>query len=157
MVRMGQALSQRNQEFESCREAFHAALQLLDRDQAQLLREALGLGSQARPHSARGFARVSRCDAGQCASDGGRWASSGAEPSVAQPAILTSCTMRSARQRRKCSCVRKLCCGMRLLGHAHLAVLVDARHACAAPFFTEAEGPLPLLMRSAHLLACNLF
>lgn len=96
-----------------------------------------------------------RCE--QCASHNSSWASSGGDTPVAQPAILTRCTMRTARRRRKRGCVCKLCCGMRLLGHAHLAVLVGAKHACAAPCSTvlRRRGRL-FLQLSAHLLACDL-
>ena len=52
-MRLGELLARREKDFERGRQAYLAALQLLDRDQVAQLREALGLARQARPAPAR--------------------------------------------------------------------------------------------------------
>ena len=75
VMKLEEALQRRQAQLLRGREAFNAAVQIMDREQKALLREALGFDGQARPHSAAESARVSRCDVSPCASHNSSWAS----------------------------------------------------------------------------------
>ena len=53
VIELEEALQRRKRKLLRGREAFNAATQIMDRGQKELLREALGLGRQARQHSAQ--------------------------------------------------------------------------------------------------------